>query len=356
MERIPLKVGVGKYFYGKGCIEELTKEIIRFGGKPLVIGGISSTEIILNRCRDEWKTSHIQAHIIKHSGECSVNWAEKYVKEGLAAGCTVVVGIGGGKCIDLAKAAATIGKWNVITVPTSAATCVATSAVCVMYDDQGRTDHSIAMNQEVDVAIVDTEIIAAAPRRTLAAGIMDSVAKLVEVKHKLHISSYKDCELRQYIGYINAKGIYDFLLGEGKNAYEGNYTDDQYSDLFMTNLLHTSVVSGFCSGAAQMALAHALYDALRKWFVDDTRKAMHGELVAIGVLLQMRFNGDPYWEIKRVRELMERMHMPVYLEDAGFVGTAENKNVLIEEIAKISGLESQKDMDSLICAFRDIVR
>ena len=347
-ERVPLKVGVGKYFFGNGCIMELSKEILRFGGRPLVIGGVSSTELILNKCKSEWDRYGINTNIIKHNGECSINWAKKYAEYGKKSKSTVVVGIGGGKCIDLAKAVATLGNWSIITVPTSAATCVATSAVCVMYDDEGRTDCSIPMNQEVDVAIADTEIIAAAPRRTLAAGIMDSIAKLVEVKHKLNIVSYRDCNLKQYIGYINSKGIYEFLINEGKQAYEGDYPAERYTDLIMTNLLHTSIVSGFCSGSSQMALAHALYDSLRKWFVEDTRAYMHGELVAIGILLQMYFNRDSDSEIEKIKKLMKSMNMPMRLTESGFKDTEENRKILINSIEKITNMDDEKDKSMLI--------
>lgn len=348
---VPLRVGVGKYFYGKGCIKQLTEEILRFGGRPLVIGGKTSSEIILNICKDEWTKQNISAQIYKHTGECSVNWAKKYVQAGFKAGCTVVVGIGGGKCMDLAKAVAVLGKWNIITVPTSAATCVATSAVCVMYNDEGRTDHSIQMDREVDVAIADTEIIASAPKRTLAAGIMDSVAKLVEIEHKLNISSYKDCELKQYIGFINSKGIYDFLIHEGADAYEKGISYERYTDIILTNLLHTSVVSGFCSGVSQMALAHALYDSLRKWFVEDTREAMHGEIVGIGVLMQMAFNNEKYTEFDCIHHVMEKMNMPTNLEAIGFIDTIENRRKLMDSIIEIANLDREKDMASFVSAF-----
>lgn len=154
MEILPLRVGVGKFFFTEGCIAFLPEEIHRLGPKALMIGGPNSMPALIEHLPDGWNSG---LEIIRevYAGACSVNQAYAFAEQAMTEGCSVVVGVGGGRCIDLAKAVSVIAGIDIITVPTSLATCAASSAICVMYHDDGRADHSINMKKEVDVCIAD---------------------------------------------------------------------------------------------------------------------------------------------------------------------------------------------------------
>ena len=333
-----LRVGCGKFIYGNGCIKELTSEIIRLGGRPLIIGGPSSVDKICGRFDDEWKNRGIDAYVCKHVGACSRGWANTYAEMAAEHNCTVIIGVGGGKCIDLAKAAATIAKMDIINVPTSVATCVASSAVCIMYNDDGTPDGSIGMLKEVDVVIADTDIIATAPRKLLASGILDSIAKLPEVVHNVHIETYSDCPIEKYICVINSKGIYEFLMGSAKGAYDKGIDCGYLTDVILVNLLHTSVVSGFSSGVNQLAIAHGFYDFMRRYFPSESQAHLHGEIVAVGILSQLRFNKSDYND---VLSLMKYMNMPIDAASVGFIKTEENIALLCDYLVNATGLKPQ---------------
>lgn len=334
---VNLRVGTGKFIHGNGSIAALVKEVSRLGGRPLVIGGPTTTPLVLNAVQDDFSTAGIEPVVRVHTGACSRNWAEIYKNAALENKCTVIVGIGGGKCIDLAKCTATFANMDLITVPTSVATCVATSAVCIMYHDDGIPDGSVQMHKEVDVCIADTQIIATAPKCTLAAGILDSIAKLPEVVHNLKIETYHDCLLEKYICTINSRGIYAFLMGEGRNAYDNGIASGRLSDIITTNLLHTSVVSGFSCGVDQLALAHGLYDCVRRSFTKEAAHKLHGEIVGVGVLMQLKFN-EMDAACEEVHALMQHMKMPVCLSDLGILPSEENLQVLIDYLIPATAL------------------
>lgn len=323
-----LRVGVGKFYYGGGCIAMLPREIRRLGGKPFFIGGERSTRLVLDACGDGLAQEGILPSVHIHGGACSRASAEELGRQALQEGCTVIVGIGGGKCLDLAKCAATFAKMDLINVPTSVATCAASSTVCIMYTAQGRPDGSVAMLKEVDVVIADTGLIATAPKRTLAAGIFDSIAKYPEVIHNRIINSHLDCELEKYICVVNSQAIYTFLLEEGGEVYEKGAQSPRFRDVVLTNLLHTSIVSGFSYGVDQLALAHGLYSFMRDAFTLEAGDVLHGEIVAVGVIMQMVFNGAPEAERERVIAAMRAMDMPLTLREIGFVHTPVNMEKL----------------------------
>lgn len=305
-----LKVGVGRFIVGKNTVSRLETEMQYFGKKAFIIGGKTSIEKV-NRYVDLKKLGIVN----EHTGELLKKLGKQYADVLKKEQCELVIGIGGGKCIDLAKCVATYADCPIITVPTSVATCVASSAVCIMYTDEGRADGSVAMNREVDVVIADSEIIRHAPKRLWAAGMVDSLAKLPEVIHNLDIRSYKDCDLNKYICYVNGKAIWDFIIGNGIEMGDNLDTSDKVEDMIVTNLIHTSIVSGFSSGSGQLALAHGLYDFVRREFPAESRGAMHGEIVGVGLIMQMDYNGSTEEKISELVDFMKHFKMPITLEE-----------------------------------------
>ena len=346
---VNLRVGVGKFFYGEDCLKELPAEILRLGGKPLVIGGPSCIDLISEN-QAELFANIDSSCVCKHTDGCSKEWARRYVNIAKSNNCTCILGIGGGKCLDLAKCVATFAEMDLICVPTSIATCVASSSVCIMYGADGTPDGAVNMLKEVDVVIADTNIIATAPKRTLAAGILDSIAKFPEVVHNSTIKSYKDTTLEKYICTINGKAIYEFLTGEAKNIYDSQEDKKLLTNFILTNLLHTSVVSGFSYGGNQLALAHGLYDFMRKIYPVESKVIMHGELVAVGVLMQMRYNENTAEELAEIRDLMKYMNMPVSLEAVNFTYSEANVKELKEYLAFKCNLNTQEELDKLSVA------
>ena len=194
---------------------------------------------------------------------------------------------------------------------------------------------------------------ATAPKRLLAAGIFDSLAKLPEVVHNTQIESYQDCTLEKYICTVNSRAIYEFLMGEGPRVYDQGLASGRFTDVILTNLLHTSVVSGFSCGVNQLALAHGLYDFLRRSFTAQAAHLLHGEIVAVGILMQLKFNrmADAY--VLGVRRLMAHMQLPTRLPDLGFEPTPENLQLLVDYLLPATGL-SPADEPRLRAAIAEI--
>ena len=348
-----LRVGTGKFFIDKDAINALPAELKRLGGKAMIIGGPSSTDKILSLFPSLGLNQN--EHVIhRHTGACSRNWAQKYADEAHENNCTLIIGVGGGKCIDLAKCTSTFSDLPLINIPTSVATCVASSSVCIMYTDEGKPDGSVAMKKEVDVCIADTEIIGTSPKRTLAAGIFDSIAKYPEVIHNKTITSYKDCDLEKYICTINGKAIYDFLIGVCEEVIAKGTASPRFRDVVLTNLLHTSVVSGFSYGVNQLAIAHGYYDFMRREFTKEAAPYLHGELVAVGILAQMAFNGESVYEIDKLRTLMKKFDMPTSLKETGFRETEENIKLFIDYLIANTGLD-ETYKDALAFAIKTIM-
>ena len=94
----------------------------------------------------------------------------------------MVVGLGGGKAIDVAKVVAKNLNASIVVVPTIASTDSPTSAVAVTYTEEGVFDETIKIGRNPNVVLMDTKVIAQAPVRLFVAGMGDALATYFEAR------------------------------------------------------------------------------------------------------------------------------------------------------------------------------
>src|SRR5699024_6461691 len=87
---------------------------------------------------------------------------------------------GGGKTLDTAKAVSDDVNGYTVVVPTTASTDAPTSALSVVYSDDGIFEGYRFYNNNSDLLVADTMMVAGAPPRILAAGNADALATWVE--------------------------------------------------------------------------------------------------------------------------------------------------------------------------------
>lgn len=114
-------------------------------------------------------------------GYCTTQAVEKLQRMAHEQQADAIVGIGGGRVLDAAKAVGE-GKeaWSVVTVPTQAATCAAWSPVSIFYDEQGGHSRSVPLKKMPALVLADSGVIARSDVRYLKAGIVDALAKWFE--------------------------------------------------------------------------------------------------------------------------------------------------------------------------------
>ena len=74
------------------------------------------------------------------------------------------------------------------------------------------------------------------------------------------------------------------------------------------------------------------------------RQFLHGELVAVGLLIQMAFNQCPSSEIGQVRSIMRSMNMPLTLGDIGYDTSPESLEFLIKHLAADSDINTEPEI------------
>src|SRR5699024_7644546 len=101
----------------------------------------------------------------------------------------VVIGLGGGKTIDTAKAVGDALGIAVVVAPTTASTDAPTSALSVIYSDDGVFEGYKFYTKNPDLVLVDSKVIVNAPVFLLASGMGDAMATFVETRASLKRNS-----------------------------------------------------------------------------------------------------------------------------------------------------------------------
>ena len=160
----------GKYVQGAGILGELDEYLQGMGRRLLILISQSGTKRICPTLDYEI-----------FQGECSQTQIDRLTAVAREQKSTAVVGIGGGKILDTAKAVAHYAALPAVIVPTVASTDSPCSSLGVVYLDSGEFDHYLFLNRCPDM-VVDTAVVAKALVALLVAGMGDAMATYFEAR------------------------------------------------------------------------------------------------------------------------------------------------------------------------------
>lgn len=339
------RFGAGRYLQEKDILDFCADEILRYGKKPYVIGGPKALRAAWERMRQSFEQADFSWELEQYEGFPSYEKLEVLEEKVKNFGCDVLVGVGGGCIMDLTKAAAARLRIPVVLVPTSCATCASYSPLSVMYTDEGKCVGYLHFDYEVNAVLVDERVMAAQPPRLLAAGIMDSIAKYIEISNGKPEITLQTDTIEKFSAYAMAEDIYNILEQYGKEAYQDvsrKATTKTVHNVVFCTIALTGIVSALMRARKQTALAHKLYEAVRTNYYKESKQYLHGEIVATGLIAQLQFNHNAE-TIGRLKEYMEEMEMPMTLQELGLNASEEVIHTLYERLAASEFVEDTKE-------------
>lgn len=180
---------------------------------------------------------------------------------GLGKESDFIVGLGGGKTSDTAKAVGNQLNIPIAIIPTTASTDAPCSALSVIYSPSGEFERYWFFDVNPDIVLVDTGVIARAPPRFLAAGIGDAFATNIEAKlcrTSLNCVGGLQTEVAAAIG----NKCEEILLKYGKQAYEANKAQ-VVTPAFEAVVEANTLMSGLGFESGGVAAAHSVRNCTR---------------------------------------------------------------------------------------------
>lgn len=301
----------GRYVQGRGAVATLGSELDRLKlKKPLILLDPGVRDVL----GDAFAKLE-DAEVVDFGGECSPGEIDRVAQVASDSGAGVVVGVGGGKALDTAKAVAHPAELPLVLVPTIASTDAPTSALSVVYDDDGAFLEYRFWGNNPDVVIVDTEVIAKAPVRFLVAGIGDGLSTWFEADAS---STTKASAMAGgaplQAALTLARLCYDTLLEHGipaRQAVERRVVTPSVERVVEANTLLSGL--GFESGG--LAAAHSIHNGLT--VLHETHDFWHGEKVAFGVIAMVVLEGRPTAILEELVDFCLEVGLPVTLGDLG---------------------------------------
>ena len=320
-----------RYTQGKGATAALGREMTALGleGPVLIIAG----RTVIGLLAPAWQRSLDEAgfkHAVhRFSGECSLTEIERVKAAGRELGARTIVGAGGGKVLDTARAAAAGLGLPVVNCPTVASSDAPCSASSVIYTDEGVFQEYRFYRKNPDLVLVDTEVIAQAPPRLLVAGMGDALATWFEARTCVagHVKNMRGGGSTNSAAAL-AELCYKTLLEDGTaalRAVETKVVTPALERLVEANTL----LSGLGFESSGLAAAHAVHNGLT--VAPGTHHYLHGEKVAFGLLVQLVLEGAPRATVEQVLGFSTEVGLPITLAE---IGLSELPRDLLAQIAR----------------------
>ena len=243
------KFGAGRYLQEAGALNLLGGEVARLGKKALVIAGPRAWAATEGKAEKSLKDAGVEFELSLYPDQNTYERAKEHALQALTTGCQVIVGVGGGRIMDQAKATAHFaGDLPIVEVPTSIATCAAFAPLSVMYTAEGASLGSLRYDHEVNAIVMDMDVICKEPPRYAASGIMDGMAKMIEIQNGRSEILLDDVSIGLFTAYTIAEMAYHVYEKEAHQAChdiaEGKLTK-AVEDIAYLNVAVAGIVSGY---------------------------------------------------------------------------------------------------------------
>ena len=311
-----VRTGPAQYINRAGILRQAGDCIAPWGKRALISGGknalaAAETPLIksLEKCGITW-------HKHLFTGESSPANIAKIKAQARGFKADVIVGAGGGKSLDAAKQAAAELGLSAVCIPTIAATCAASTALSIIYNDRGVFQSARSHPRNPSLVLVDPEIITRSPGIYLRAGIMDSLAKWYEGRSVWPCLPSPDV---QTAAAIQLAGV--LYEGHRKYALEAvrlnaeHGVEDALIQTVDLAILLTGVVQTLAKGTLFTAIAHSLQNGLT--LMRESHRVPHGLKVGYGILVQLRVEKCPQKEFEDVLSFFRQLGLEPSLKSLG---------------------------------------
>lgn len=315
MKTVHVHAAPSEYILEEGILKKLEGLLVERGIlRALIVTGTKSWAAI----DDFWPAMvEVQTELYTYGGECSFSEIDHVTA--MMEDYDAIIGVGGGKVIDLAKAVANEVHKQVIVVPTLASNCAPWTPLSVLYDDTGSFVRYDVYPVASSLLVVEPALLLQAPRDLFVAGIGDTIAKWYEADVQLGSIAAKTVPMM--ISYEAARQCKDILLAQSEAALaavDAGVVNEAFIQVIETMFMYAGMVGGYGDHYGRTAGAHSIHNGLTALEAAHTK--LHGIKVAYGICVQLMLEGRQS-EIDALRPFYKALGLPQSLKKLGIDAT-----------------------------------
>ena len=331
MEDIIIRGAPAEYVCKSGVLDELEDKLTsRNIKRVLIVSGVKSW-YAARYYFPNLKSIHVSHAFYK--GECSLTEIDRVSTLAHAYGVDAIVGVGGGKVLDVVKAAASASRTKLVLIPTLASNCAPWTPLSVIYSDEGVMTHYDVYPMSVDILLVEPRILVEAPAPLLIAGIGDTLAKWYEADVQIRRLTNPPVALKvaHHTARLCAEEMFAHAEEANNDAKEARVLE-AFKKVVESIIMLGGMVGGFGDKFGRIAGAHSIHNGMT--IAPESHEALHGNKVAYGILVQLLLEQRES-EVERLIPFYHKLGLPTSLRDLNIPET------WIDEIAVQSTREEE---------------
>ncbi|MFB6082923.1 MAG: NAD(P)-dependent glycerol-1-phosphate dehydrogenase [Halorientalis sp.] len=301
--RLPRNVVVGH-----GVLDETVDAVaeLHLTGRPLVVTSPTPREVAGDRVVESFGAEGKEPALTTVE-EASFAEVERVIETARAEEVGFLIGVGGGKVIDITKMAADELGLGFVSVPTAASHDGIVSGRGSV--PEGDTRHSVAAEPPLAV-VADTEILADAPWRLTTAGCADIISNYTAVKDWQLAHRLKNVEYSEYAGALSQMTA-EMLVENADSVKKGL---EESAWVVVKALVSSGVAMSIAGSSRPASGAEHLFSHQLDRLVPG--EALHGHQVGVGsIVTEYLHSGETEW--RSIRDALAGIGAPTTADELG---------------------------------------
>ncbi|WP_266075337.1 NAD(P)-dependent glycerol-1-phosphate dehydrogenase [Haladaptatus caseinilyticus] len=299
--RLPRNVVVGH-----GVLSETVDAIseLHLHGVPLIVTSPTPNDVAGKRVEAQFEEAGIDVETTVIE-EASFDSVQRVIETAREVNAGYLVGVGGGKAIDIAKMASDEIKRGFVSIPTAASHDGIVSGRGSIPEKDTR--HSVAAEPPLAV-VADTEILADAPWRLTTAGCADIISNYTAVKDWRLANRLQNVEYSGYSAAL-AEMTAEMLVDNADSIKPGL---EESAWVVTKALVSSGVAMSIADSSRPASGAEHLFSHQLDRIAPDA--ALHGHQVGVGSIITEYLHGGNW---RGIRDALETIGAPTTADELG---------------------------------------
>lgn len=269
---------------GAGCLAEVAQTLSDYGisGKILYVSGPTVDRLYGQTVRKQLE--QIGLTKTDYVSQNAISYAMTFAERIIATDVNCIVGMGGGKVLDVCKYAAYISKKPFLSIPTTMSNDGIASPIAVLKKQDGKPK-SLGC-EAPSMLILDTDVIINGPVQMIRAGVGDTISNYMALRDwNLACMRGKD-EMNGY-AYLMSQTSLDALM---KTQYQN--ICPRFIRVLANSLVLSGVAMDFAGSSRPVSGSEHLFSHALDYY--GTTENLHGIQVALGTVAGLKLIEEPY--------------------------------------------------------------